>query len=98
MSTSGRGQVLIPSPNRLEDGSYEFGGRRHQLPLTESEHRNAIHGLVRWVSWRPAQREPSRVVMEHMLHPQPGYPFSLAIRVEYSLSDEGLSVRTTATN
>ena len=27
-STSGRGQVLAPWPNRLEDGSYEFDGRR----------------------------------------------------------------------
>jgi aldose 1-epimerase len=50
MSTSGRGQVLIPWPNRLEDGSYDFGGRRHQLPLTEPENHNAIHGLVRWAS------------------------------------------------
>jgi len=33
MSSSGRGQVLIPWPNRLRDGSYEFDGRRHQLPL-----------------------------------------------------------------
>ena len=48
---SGRGQVLIPWPNRLEDGRYEFDGRRHQLPLTEPEHRNAIHGLVRSESW-----------------------------------------------
>ena len=31
---SGRGQVLIPWPNRLQDGTYEFDGRRHQLPLT----------------------------------------------------------------
>ena len=41
--------MLIPWPNRLQDGSYEFDGRRHQLPLTEPEHSNAIHGLVRWV-------------------------------------------------
>ena len=32
------------------------------------------------------------------LYPRPGYPFSLALRVEYSLSDEGLAVRTEATN
>jgi len=34
-SASGRGQVLAPWPNRLQDGSYEFDGRSHQLPLTE---------------------------------------------------------------
>ena len=47
MSSSGRGQVLIPWPNRLQDGSYEFDGRRHQLPLNEPQHHNASHGLVR---------------------------------------------------
>ena len=98
MSTSGRGQVLVPWPNRLQDGSYEFDGRRHQLALNEPEARNAIHGLVRWVAWQVAEREPHRVVVEHALHPQPGYPFSLALAIEYTLSERGLEVRTTATN
>jgi len=98
MSTSGRGQILIPWPNRLQDGSYEFGGRRHQLPLNEPMRHNAIHGLVRWSTWTVAERQPHRVVMEHVLHPQPGYPFSLGISIEYALSRNGLLVRTTATN
>jgi aldose 1-epimerase len=98
MSSSGRGQVLIPWPNRLEDGSYEFSGRRYQLPLNEPEHRNAIHGLVRWNVWTTAEHEPHRVVMEHILYPQPGYPFLLGISIEYALSHSGLQVQTTATN
>jgi aldose 1-epimerase len=98
MSASGRGQVLIPWPNRLEDGCYEFDGRRQQLALNEPEHRNAIHGLVRWANWTVAEREPHRAVMAHVLHPQPGYPFSLGLRVDYALTDGGLRVRTTATN
>src|SRR5690349_22463855 len=82
MSSSGRGQVLIPWPNRLQDGSYEFDGRSHQLPLNEPGNRNAIHGLVRWSTWSVAERQPHRVVMEHVLFPQPGYPFLLRISVE----------------
>jgi aldose 1-epimerase len=98
MSSSGRGQVLIPWPNRLEDGSYEFDGRRHQLPLNEPERRNAIHGLVRWTAWSVAEREAHRAVMQHVLYPQPGYPFLLRTSIEYGLSDRGLRVRTTTTN
>jgi aldose 1-epimerase len=98
MSSSGRGQVLIPWPNRLEDGGYAFDGRRHQLPLNEPEHGNAIHGLVRWANWTVAVREPHRAVMAHVLHPQPGYPFALALRIDYALTEGGLRVRTTATN
>jgi aldose 1-epimerase len=98
MSSSGRGQVLIPWPNRLEDGSYEFNGRRYQLSLNEPERHNAIHGLVRWSTWTATEREPHRLVMEHILYPQPGYPFLLRINIEYALSDTGLQVQTTATN
>jgi len=98
MAAAGRGQVLIPWPSRLQDGAYEFAGRPHQLPLTEPEAGNAIHGLVRWVEWSAAVREADRVVMEYTLHPQPGYPFSLALGIEYLLSDAGLRVTTTATN
>jgi len=98
MSSSGRGQVLIPWPNRLQDGIYEFDGRHHQLPLNEPERHNAIHGLVRWAAWTVVEREPHRAVMEHVLYPQPGYPFSLRIRIEYGLSHSGLQVRTTAAN
>ena len=98
MCTSGRGQVLLPWPNRIEDGTYEFDGRRHTLALDEPERRNAIHGLVRWSAWTVAEHEPARVVVEHVLHPQPGYPFSLAVGIEYALSDAGLAVTTTATN
>ena len=97
-STSGRGQVLMPWPNRLEDGSYEFDGQRHQLELTEPERRNAIHGLVRFAPWMVAQREQHRAVVEHRLEPQLGYPFTLDLRIEYSLALSGLHVWTTATN
>jgi aldose 1-epimerase len=98
MSRSGRGQVLIPWPNRIQDGSYEFDGQRHQLPIDDPGEQDAIHGLVRWVAWTVAEREPERVVMQHAIHPRPGYPFSLDVRVEYLLSDAGLRVSTTATN
>ena len=98
MSTSGRGQVLIPWPNRVQAGSYEFGGRSHQLALDEPSAGNAIHGLVRWAVWRIAEREASRVVVAHRLYPQPGYPFALELSIEYTLSDRGLQARTTATN
>jgi aldose 1-epimerase len=98
MCSAGRGQVLAPWPNRLEDGSYEFDGRRHQAPLTEVPNRNAIHGLVRWSAFPATERAADRVVMAHLLRPQPGYPFTLDLRVAYALGADGLTVTMTATN
>jgi aldose 1-epimerase len=98
MATGGRGQVLAPWPNRLQDGSYEFDGESHQLPLTEPEHGNAIHGLVRWVSWGTLEHEEHRVVLQHALHPQPGYPFAVQLQLDYEVEEHGLTSRLTATN
>jgi aldose 1-epimerase len=98
MCSSARGQVLMPWPNRIVDGRYAFGGTTYQLALTEPETRTAIHGLVRWTSWRAVERQIDGVVMEHLLHPQPGYPFTLLLRVEYRLDEAGLTVYTRAEN
>ena len=98
MATGGRGQVLIPWPNRLQDGRYDFDGRDHRVALNEPQRANAIHGLVRWAAWTAVDDGPGRIFMSHDLHPQPGYPFTLALQIEYRLSERGLRVTTRATN
>jgi aldose 1-epimerase len=90
--------VLMPWPNRLAGGRYEWDGEKLQLPVNEVSTGSAIHGLVRWASWRAVEREPARVLLEHVLHPQPGYPFSLRLRVEYRLGETGLTVQVEAEN
>jgi aldose 1-epimerase len=98
MCRSARGQCLAPWPNRIRDGTYEFAGLQQQLPLTEPEKHNAIHGLVRWANWTRAQQAKDGVTMEYLLHEQPGYPHALRLAVEYRLGTDGLTVCTTATN
>jgi aldose 1-epimerase len=95
--SSGRGQLLLPWPNRLEGGAYDFDGR-HQLPVDEVTTSSAIHGLVRWANWEIASQTASAVTLQMVLWPRPGYPFSLALEQEYALDGDGLIVRTTATN
>jgi aldose 1-epimerase len=98
MCRSGRGQVLAPWPNRIEGGVYTFDGVDYRLALTEPAAGNAIHGLVRWAGWSLLERDEARVAMGYLLHPQPGYPFTVRLRVEYALGADGLSVLTTAVN
>jgi aldose 1-epimerase len=98
MADGGRGQPLLPWPNRLADGQYEWDGTQLQLPVDELGRRNASHGLTRWLNWTVAERSDDRVRLSYLLHPRPGYPFILALAIEYHLSDAGLSVRTTAHN
>jgi aldose 1-epimerase len=98
MATIGRGQVLLPWPNRIEDGQYEFAGRMHQTPISEPARHNALHGLARWVNWTAIEQAQDRVLMSLVLHPQDGYPFTLRFDVDYRVSTAGLTIRTTATN
>jgi aldose 1-epimerase len=98
MPTGGRGQLLIPWPNRIRDGRYRFSGRDLQVALSEATRRNAIHGLTRWVNWSLLDHDASSVVWGYTLHPQPGYPFLLELTVGYQLTSEGLTVDVTASN
>ena len=93
-----RGQILLPWPNRIRDGVYEFASEPQQLALTEPTRHNAIHGLTRWTNWLVAEHAGDRAVLEYALHPQPGYPHTLRLEVEYRLDIQGLTVSTTATN
>jgi aldose 1-epimerase len=96
--TGARGLPLIPWPNRIRDGAYTFGGSHYQVPLTEPDKHNAIHGFLRWRNWTCRHHSSDRVTMGTVLHPMMGYPFTLDIDVDYRLGDTGLSVRTSATN
>jgi aldose 1-epimerase len=97
-STSARGQVLAPWPNRLRGGRYRFGGVDRQVALTEPETGGAIHGFVRWVRWTPTDRTDDTVTMRYALPPQSGWPFALDLAVRYVLGPDGLRVETSATN
>ena len=93
-----QGAVLAPWPNRIADGRYAFGGRTHQLALSEPDRGNALHGLVTTAAWRAERLEAGTVRLRHRLWPQPGYPFLLDLQVLYRLTDGGLSCTLTATN
>ncbi len=96
--TGARGLPLIPWPNRIADGAYTFDGVDYQVALTEPEMHNAIHGFLRWRNWTCREQGTDRVVMGTVLHPLMGYPFTLDVAVEYRLDEDGLTVRSTATN
>jgi len=98
IASCGRGQVLAPWPNRIEDGSYHFAGVAGQAALDEPERSNAIHGIVRWMAWSVEERSDARAVLSCVIHPQPAYPFRLHLELEYALRDGGLEVSCGATN
>lgn len=98
MAAGGRGQQLVPWPNRLRDGAWTFGGHDLQLPLSEPARHNASHGLVRWAAWSVEEHTPRSVALTYRLMAQTGYPWTLDLHVVYDLSADGLTVTQSATN
>ncbi|ALV46238.1 galactose mutarotase [Arthrobacter alpinus] len=93
-----RGANLAPWPNRIADGAYTFGGERHQLAVNEIDRLTALHGLVIWNEWELLDQSPHSATFGAVVEPQEGYPHRLAIEATYTLSEEGLAWRISATN
>lgn len=98
MPGSGRGQLLVPWPNRIREGRYDFGGQTHELPITERATGTASHGLVRWAPFTAAEQDDDAIVLRHTVHPRPGYPFAIEVRVTWTVEATGLRCATTLTN
>jgi aldose 1-epimerase len=94
----GRGQNLLPWPNRIRDGQYSFAGQTLQLPLSEPARGNASHGLVRYTPWVLTDRTADAVTNRVRVYPQPGWPGWLEASITHRVADDGLTVTVKATN
>lgn len=92
------GAVLVPWPNRITDGVYEWEGTTHELPLTEPQRHHALHGLACWLEFTVEEQFADRVVLCATVPGQAGYPFALSVAVEYIVGADGLTTRVTAVN
>lgn len=93
-----RGQLLIPFPNRIEDGEYEFEGTRYVLPIDEHERHNAIHGYGYRAYWTLLTSTDTAVSLQWRAPALEGYPFDVLVTADYRLDAHGLSLTLSAFN
>jgi aldose 1-epimerase len=96
LASGGRGQQLLPWPNRVGDGKWTWRDRPQQLPLDEPAKGNAIHGLARWAAWEVVEASTSTAVLRLVLHPRPGWPGRLEATCSWRLTEAGLTAELTA--
>jgi aldose 1-epimerase len=96
--SGGSGQQLLPWPNRIRDGRYEFEGKPQQLALTEPARHNASHGLGRYLPWRLLDHQDDAVTLQLVIYPQPGWPGILQAQVTYRVDAAGLTVEVEVAN
>lgn len=92
------GIVLAPWPNRVGDGRWSLDGEVQQLPLTEPDRRNAIHGLLRFADYEIRAHGADSVRLGAIVPPQTGWPALLDTWVEYRVIPDGLEVLHGVTN
>jgi aldose 1-epimerase len=94
----GDGTVLVPWPNRVEDGVWTLDGVTEQLDITEPDRHNAIHGLLHHSPYRLVEHTEGSVTQAATVFPQHGYPFMLETSVRHELTDDGMTVTHRITN
>jgi aldose 1-epimerase len=93
-----RSSLLVPWPNRVTAGRWEWRGVDLQLPVNEQPLGTALHGLVAYAHFSVAHQTATTAAFVHELERSPGYPFSLSVEAEYSLTGEGLECVLRARN
>jgi len=94
----GAGAVLVPWPNRVAGGKWEFDGKPQFLDPNEPHRDNAIHGLVRFRPWHVVLQETARIMLDIDIPVQPGWPVAMHAAIRYGLGRKGLTVEHTVRN
>lgn len=94
---------LLPYPNRIAAGQYEFNGQSYQLAVDFPAENNAIHGLLSTASFDVIEQynsENEAVVglFFHYKANRSGYPFHFTTHLLYRLNQDGLSISTRIIN
>ena len=93
---------LIPFPNRIEKGKYNFNGKFYQLPINAGT--NAIHGLLFGsplaVIEKKVEKNQASIKLEYKYNGDvPGFPFKYKAIITYSLlKGAGFVCETVITN
>jgi aldose 1-epimerase len=86
------GAVLVPWPNRVRHGRWAWHGRELQLDLHSLEQPHAMHGLAAWQPWSVLAESAGEVSVGTTVEPHQGYPFRLAVAIDYALAARRLAV------
>ncbi len=91
LKTSFKGSNLLPFPNRIAGGKYNFKGQNHHLPINFPQENNAIHGLLYDKKLKVVDQEDGEIgcnlLFDYEAEETEGYPFHYHFKVTYRLSE-----------
>ena len=88
--------VMVPFAGRIADARYTFEGQSHDLQPRVVTDRGFRHGFVRDSEFELVQMDAdasrASVTLGTTIKPQAGYPWTIALAVEFALDDRGLAL------
>jgi len=96
--------LLMPFPNRIDKGKYNFGGKTYRLPINKKAEGHAIHGLVydkpfKLVNTKTTKTSVSASFFYGISNTQhEGYPFNLLFLVTCALESNQFTISVSGTN
>ncbi|MCF7843531.1 hypothetical protein K9M47_01390 [Candidatus Gracilibacteria bacterium] len=97
-----KGAILVPFPNRVRAGSYDFNGEHYQLPINFPGEGHAIHGLVYDKSFEIITTdiaEKGLLTVRYRYNGSiEGYPFPCTVKYVFSIEDNNFSCSISVVN
>ncbi|NJN77579.1 MAG: aldose 1-epimerase [Saprospiraceae bacterium] len=97
-----KSHYLLPFPNRLKDGKYEFEGKSYRFPINDANTNNNLHGFLETISMEVIEGQNTEnqqvIALKGNFEGLDYFPFPFEIELKYTLSDSELIVDTTIKN
>ncbi|MCA9097297.1 MAG: aldose 1-epimerase [Planctomycetaceae bacterium] len=98
--------ILYPSPNRVRDSKFEFGGKEFQF--TPNDGKNFLHGIVHSAKWESGSEASTKtddsITVHFQLKFEPGtehyklFPFKHVLRYDVTVKDGAVKCSYTVDN
>ena len=92
--------ILFPV-NRIENGSFEFEGRKYVFPINESATSCHLHGELHRTAFELTEKSDSKIKCRYTAtknRPYLSFPHDFEIVMEYELKDDGFYHTVTVSN
>lgn len=94
--------LLLPFPNRLKNGQYQFDGKTYQFPINNAETGNALHGFKDFYKMEVTsidENNCSVTLKSQYLGNNSSYPFPFDLEIQYQLDEyNGFVCQVSLTN
>ncbi len=98
-----KGSKLFPYPNRIADGQYTYENMVHNFFINFPHEKNSNHGILLESDFtilnKSTSLEAAILTVQHKTNGEDiGYPFRVALNIEFRLSKDGFSCTTLIEN